>query len=157
LGRALPWQVDHDQTTRRFRYAVHTSAVRVGIWGVPEVSGAVLTRTIVVEAHRGGTDLGAGAVAWAGSETVPDSPMNLFPPSLGAGWSCLLAAAGEASERVRLVGGGIRVGAGRCCSHNEGPESDSSADQYFRDHSVVLSRHVIFFPLKTVYLCNRFY
>ena len=79
-------------------------------------------------------------------ETVPDSPINLFPESLAAGWSCLSAAAGEAAERVRLVGGGILVGAGRCCSHNEGSESDSSADHYFRDHLVVLSLHVILFP-----------
>jgi hypothetical protein len=86
-------------------------------------------------------------VGWlrVGRETVPDSPINLLRQSLAAGWSYLLAAAGEAAERVRLVGGGIRVGAGRCC-HNEGSDSDSSADQYFRDHLVVLSRHVVFLP-----------
>jgi hypothetical protein len=83
------------------------------------------------------------AVVWDGSETVPDSPINLVPQSLAAGWGYLLAPAGEGAERVRLVGGGIRVGAGRCFSHNEGSESDSRADQYFRDHLVALSRHVI--------------
>jgi hypothetical protein len=58
-----------------------------------------------------------------------------------------LAATAEAAERVRVgAADRVRVGAGRCCCPNTGAESDSSADQYFRDHSAVLSRHVILFP-----------
>ena len=54
-----------------------------------------------------------------------------------------MAATAEAAERVQLGADRVRVGAGRCCCPNSGAESDSNADQYFRDHSAVLSRHVI--------------
>ena len=72
-------------------------------------------------------------------ETIPDSPLHLFPQSWAAGWSCLSAAAttAEGAERVRVGADRVGVGAGRCCSRNTGAESDSSTDQYFRNHLVV--------------------
>jgi hypothetical protein len=55
---ALPWAVDRGQTIRQFRGEVHTiGVVRAYIWGIQDISGAVLTRRIVVEAARGGTEL----------------------------------------------------------------------------------------------------
>jgi hypothetical protein len=74
-----------------------------------------------------------------GRATIPDSPLHLFPQSWAAGWSWLSAAAttAEGAERVRVGADRVGVGAGRCCSRNTGAESDSSTDQYFRDHLVV--------------------
>jgi hypothetical protein len=66
-------------------------------------------------------------------ETVPDSPINLVPQSRAGGWSCALAAAGEAAERVRVGAGWVRVGAGWCCCHCTGAENDNRADNHFRD------------------------
>ena len=66
-------------------------------------------------------------------ETLPESAINLCTQSRTVCWSCPLAAAGEAPERVRLGVGRARVGAGRCCSPN-GAENDSSADKQFRHH-----------------------
>src|SRR6516225_1704900 len=53
----LPWAFDHGQTVRQFRGEVHTTGARVLIWGVQDISGAVLTRRVLVEMDRAGTDL----------------------------------------------------------------------------------------------------
>src|ERR1700742_1114456 len=93
------------------------------------------------------------AVDWAappvgrrpGRETLPDPPIDLFPPLRTAGWSCLLAVTAEAAEGVRIGADRVRVRVGACrgCARNPEAESDGSADEYFGDHFVVLSRHVI--------------
>ena len=72
--------------------------------------------------------------------------MYFLRQSRAVGWSCLSAVTAKGAKRVRAGAGLAGVGAGRCCSHNAGAESDSSADQYFRNHLAVLSRHVILFP-----------
>jgi hypothetical protein len=54
---ALPWAVDRGQTIRQFRGDVHTTSARVLIWGVQDISGAVLTRRVLVEMDRAGIDL----------------------------------------------------------------------------------------------------
>jgi hypothetical protein len=59
-----------------------------------------------------------------------------------------LAVTAEGAERVRVGADRVRVGGGWCCSRNPGAESDSFADQYFRDHSVVLNLHLILFRSK---------
>jgi hypothetical protein len=79
--------------------------------------------------------------------TLPQTPLYLFPQSWAAGWSCLSAVTVEAAVRVWGGPDRVRVGAGRRRSPNVSAEKNSSADQYFRDHLVVPSRHVILFPL----------
>jgi hypothetical protein len=120
--------------------------LKVDVWGFRS------RRTSTV----GGRNLNMAAVAWAGGETRPDSPLHLFPQSWAAGWSCLSAATAEGAERVRVGADRVRVGGGRCCSPNIGAESDSSANEYFRDHLVVLISHVIPFPRDETVLRSRF-
>src|SRR5215469_4095156 len=54
---ALPWAVDRGQTIRQFRGEPHTTGARVLIWGVQDISGTVLTRRVLIEMDRAGTDL----------------------------------------------------------------------------------------------------
>ena len=95
--------------------------------------GTVQVASAVLPAET--AELGTVRSRWLSErETLQDSPIKLFAQNRAAGWSCLLGVRGEAAERVRLGVGLVRVGAGRCCSHNKGGENDSSADKHFRDH-----------------------
>ena len=78
-----------------------------------------------------------------GRETIPDSPIDLFPLLRAAGWIFLLTATVEAAEGVWV--GFARVRGGGCRHRAPNPEngSDSSTDEYFHDYVLLPSRHVI--------------
>ena len=77
--------------------------------------------------------------------TIPESLIYLCRQVQVSDWGWALGAV-EAAVRVR--GGVVRVRVGAC--HGRSPDtqadSDSGADQYLRDHLVVLSCHIVLFP-----------
>jgi hypothetical protein len=85
-------------------------------------------------------------------QTVLDPTIDLFPRAAARG--CFSAVTAEDAEWVRVGADRVRLAAGRCCSPNTSGQSDSSADQYFRDHVVprddaVVSFGYLWIPLDT--------